>query len=705
MRLLEDGGCGCGYLLKDRVADLAQFADAVRRVATGGSVVDPQVIAALVDRPAEDDGELAELTRESARSSGSWRRAARTPGSASASCSAGARSKATSERSFTNWGSPPATTATVACLRYSRICARADGTSRRVPRNLRAGSVVAAQRGREDEAMSANCESDAPVGRPARSIDEFFERLYRRYGPRYVDLFKVFVWAAMCLFVVPAAVALLTAPWEPTLGEFLRCLVAYELPLALIAGPGTFVIARRAAPATFSWIGGRKTPADAPAAWRSTASGLPRWVGITTLWWAVWCVPPSIYTAATLHFEWYGYAIYFVALASLNSVVTVFFYLLFEQALRPVVREIAARLPAGHEPRSVMTLSVKALVLIPAINFFSAVVVGLTMKGELAPELYLGQIVLLALAVSLTLSLVLTLMFRNSVLRRIEDLRDAMRRVDRGELDTHVARLAGDELDDMGTSFNEMVCGLREREALRDHNAQLVVDLQRQARELQSSRARIVAASDAARRQVERDLHDGAQQGLLLLRLKLEMAALEARQASSAATATFDSLRSELDGALADLRDLAHGIYPTILELDGLSAALAEAARRAPTPTQLDCVGIDRYPTELEAAVYFCCVEALQNTAKHAGKGARAQITLTQRDDVLRVEVSDDGCGFASGATPSSGGLQNMIDRIGALGGVLQVQSAPGAGTKVRATIALTRALDAAAVRADPARL
>jgi signal transduction histidine kinase len=540
--------------------------------------------------------------------------------------------------------------------------------------------------------MPANRESDAPAGLPARSIDGVFERLYERVGPRYVDLFKVFLWAAICLFVVPADVALLTAPWAPDLGELVRCVLAYELVLGLIAGPGTFLIARWAAPATFSWIGGRTSPADAPEAWKSTVSGLPRWVAITWLWWAAWCVPPSLYTAATLHFEWYGYGIYLLGLAGLNGVVGVFFYLLFEQVLRPVVREIAARLPDGYEPRSVMTLSVKALVLIPAINFFSAVVVGLTVSDHLGPELYLGQVVLLALVVSLTLSLVLTLMFRNSVLRRIEDLRDAMRRVDRGDLDTHVARLAGDELDDMGTSFNEMVGGLRDREALRDHNAQLVVDLQRQARELQSSRARIVAASDAARRQVERDLHDGAQQGLLLLRLKLEMAAQEDGGISPAAAATFDALRSELDGALADLRDLAHGIYPTILEIDGVPAALRDAARRAPIPTRLDCAaaGGGRYPTELEAAVYFCCVEALQNTAKHAGEGARAQITLAEREHVVHFEVSDDGCGFGSCAASPTAGLQNMTDRIGALGGSLTITSTPGSGTKIVATIPLT---------------
>jgi signal transduction histidine kinase len=437
---------------------------------------------------------------------------------------------------------------------------------------------VAARRHRRDGAMTARASRGHHRQRRelvaarlrTRSIDRVFERLYRRFGARYLDLSKMFFWASICLFVVPGYALLLLAPWHPSLGEYARCVLAYELVLGLIAGPGTFVIARRAAPATFRWVAGNHAAADAPGAWASTVAGLPRWVGITALWWGAWCVPPSLYTATTLHFAWYGYPIYLLSLAALNGVVGVFFYLFFEQALRPVVREIAARLPADSDrPRSVMTLGVKALVLLPAINFFSAVVVGLLATngpGPQGPELYLGEIVLLALVVSLTLSLVLTLMFRNSILRRIADLRDAMRNVDHGDLATHVTPLAGDELDDMGTSFNEMVAGLRDRASLRDDNAKLVVDLQHQADQLQDSRARLVATSDAARRRVERDLHDGAQQRLVLLKLKLGMARAQVEGDPLAAAATIDELRDDLNCALSELRDLAHGIYPTILE-------------------------------------------------------------------------------------------------------------------------------------------
>jgi signal transduction histidine kinase len=516
------------------------------------------------------------------------------------------------------------------------------------------------------------------------SVDAVFDRLYRRFGPRYVDVCKAGVAVAVCGVVTPGYVAILTEPWHPTSAEYVRCLIAYELMLGLIAAPGTFVIARRAAPATFRWVAGDHAAADAPAAWASTVAGLPRWMGITSAWWLLWCLPASMYTAVTLGFAWYGYPIYILSVAAMVGVVGVFGYLLLERALRPVVREIAVLLPPDDPPpRSVMTLGVKALVLIPAINFFSAVVVALLVTEDTGPERRLADVVLLAVGVSLSLSLVLTLMFRNSVLRRVEDLRGSMRSVDRGDLTTHVVPLGGDELDDMGASFNEMVAGLRERVALREHNADLVGDLQRQADKLRDSRARLVAASDAARRQVERDLHDGAQQRLVVLGLKLALVGEQIKGDPAAAAAAISGLRDELDVAVAELRSLANGIYPAILESDGLPAALRDAARRAAIPTTIDCEGAGRYSTALEIAVYFCCLEALQNACKHAGPGARAHVHLSHRDGVLAFDIADDGRGFELSAAANGAGLQNMTDRIGALGGTLRIESAPGNGTTI----------------------
>jgi signal transduction histidine kinase len=153
------------------------------------------------------------------------------------------------------------------------------------------------------------------------------------------------------------------------------------------------------------------------------------------------------------------------------------------------------------------------------------------------------------------------------------------------------------------------------------------------------------------------------------------------------ASALVEHLRGDLDRALAELRDLAHGIYPPLLENEGLPGALGEAAQRAAIPTTLEADGAGRYPPELEAAVYFCCLEALQNAAKHGGDGARATITLAERDNALAFTVSDDGPGFDTASQNGSAGLQNMTDRIGALGGTLRIESAPGNGTKITGTL------------------
>jgi signal transduction histidine kinase len=146
-------------------------------------------------------------------------------------------------------------------------------------------------------------------------------------------------------------------------------------------------------------------------------------------------------------------------------------------------------------------------------------------------------------------------------------------------------------------------------------------------------------------------------------------------------------LQDEAGQALAELRDLAHGIYPQVLTSDGLSGALAEAARHAAIPATFTGDGVGRFAPEIEAAVYFCCLEALQNASKYAGDGASVQVKLSETDGELRFEVADDGAGFDPASANGSAGLQNMADRIGALGGELRIVSRSGAGTSVAGTI------------------
>jgi signal transduction histidine kinase len=205
--------------------------------------------------------------------------------------------------------------------------------------------------------------------------------------------------------------------------------------------------------------------------------------------------------------------------------------------------------------------------------------------------------------------------------------------------------------------------------------------------ELSASRARIVAAADHSRRQIERDLHDGAQQHLVALAVKLGLA----RQMLDGDRATVETLLEELRGdaqaTLTQLRELAHGIYPPLLMDRGLPEALRAAANRAVLPTEV-VADVARYDSEVEAAVYFCCLEAMQNAGKHAGEGAHITVTITASDTALEFEVADDGAGFDATHLGRTGhGFVNMADRLGAIGGALEVDSKAGAGTRIRGRI------------------
>ena len=214
--------------------------------------------------------------------------------------------------------------------------------------------------------------------------------------------------------------------------------------------------------------------------------------------------------------------------------------------------------------------------------------------------------------------------------------------------------------------------------------------VRKQAEELRASRARIVASADAARRQIERNLHDGAQQHLVALAVNLGLAQRLADADPSETKAMLGQLSADLKEAIQQLRDLAHGIYPPLLVDRGLGEALSAAAGRSALPTTVDATGVGRFTPEIEAAVYFCCLEALQNASKHAGAGARGTIRVWQEEGGLLFEVSDDGTGFDMASLRRLGaGFVNMADRVGAIGGSLTVDSAPGTGTRIGGRIPL----------------
>jgi signal transduction histidine kinase len=222
--------------------------------------------------------------------------------------------------------------------------------------------------------------------------------------------------------------------------------------------------------------------------------------------------------------------------------------------------------------------------------------------------------------------------------------------------------------------------------------AKLVEDLTAQAglvlrnvrliEELRASRQRLVAAQDEERRKLERNIHDGAQQQLVALSIKLGLAEGLIGREPEKARELLAALRAESTDALEDLRDLARGIYPPLLADQGLAAALSAQARKSPIPVAVESDGIGRYTEEVEATVYFCALEAMQNVAKYSG-ATSATVRLGAPDGHLVFEVEDDGRGFDPAATGYGTGLQGMADRLDAIGGTLMVRSARGAGTTI----------------------
>ena len=248
-----------------------------------------------------------------------------------------------------------------------------------------------------------------------------------------------------------------------------------------------------------------------------------------------------------------------------------------------------------------------------------------------------------------------------------------------------VVRKSGEALS---PTEERLMDGLASQAGLVLHSAGLQDQLSRRMLELRQSRHRLVTAQDEARRRLERDLHDGAQQNLVSLRMKLGLAASVAREKPDSLEPLLQEMQSELGDALDSLRNLARGVYPPLLEAEGLKAALRARARQVPISIDVQC-GPERYPRELEGAVYFCCSEALQNLSKHS-RATRGSVRVWCEDGRLCFEVGDNGRGLDAARAKSGGGLQNIRDRLDVLGGAVDVSSAPGTGARVAGWVPLS---------------
>jgi signal transduction histidine kinase len=226
-------------------------------------------------------------------------------------------------------------------------------------------------------------------------------------------------------------------------------------------------------------------------------------------------------------------------------------------------------------------------------------------------------------------------------------------------------------------------------------NVRLTEELLARLEDLRASRQRLVAAQDEERRKLERNLHDGAQQQLVALSVKARLAQQLARRDPTKVAQMLEQIQADTSDALENLRDLARGIYPPLLADKGLVAALEAQARKAAVPTTVQGNGIGRFGQDVEAAVYFSCLEGLQNVAKYAA-ASRATIALSNGDGSLTFTVPDDGAGFDSTTTSYGTGLQGIAYRLAALGGTLVVTSEQGVGTTLEGQ------LPSAARRAGP---
>jgi signal transduction histidine kinase len=233
--------------------------------------------------------------------------------------------------------------------------------------------------------------------------------------------------------------------------------------------------------------------------------------------------------------------------------------------------------------------------------------------------------------------------------------------------------------DPMNPARETLVRDLAAQAGLVLRNVRLIEDLR-------ASRQRLVSAQDEERRRLERDIHDGVQQQLVALTVQLRLAEQLVDRDPAKAREHLSALQQRTNEALEDLRDLAHGIYPPLLADKGLPTALQAQARKSPVPVTVEANAVARYPQAVESAVYFSCLEALNNVAKYAGAD-HVSMTIEQRNGSLLFEVADDGRGFDADGTSYGTGLQGIADRLDAIGGTIHISSEPGRGTRLTGTV------------------
>lgn len=504
-------------------------------------------------------------------------------------------------------------------------------------------------------------------------LERAWDALYARHKPRYLHLVLIGTCVTVCLLAIPLWAAIDSRP--PTRHVADPWMIGIETLLGIVVGiPVIWLVFLVRHRTLVRWLAG-KPGADPFAAWTSVVR-MPGSVAIVlAIFWLTISVPVHIVAARASSLHTPGLIVSCITSGFVLLGVGVFLVLMLERAMIPVAKDAARHAPPeAGQPHGWLDLRRRLIVVTGAIAIFTGAAVGsLTVGHGSHREEELMHMFVASCVAAVTITLALTLMLRRSLLSRLDEIRSALDGVRAGRLDLSLTPTNGDELDEVGAAFNDMVGRLASYEA-----------------DMRATRARLVSAASDERRRIERDLHDGVQQYLALLGLQLSNIQRQADPVKASALA--DEARQTLNDASAELRAIAHGIYPVVLEHSGLEPALTVAAGRSTIRTRVAVENIGRMARECENAVYYCCLEALQNANKHAGQAATATISLWLNGEHLEFSIADDGVGFTPGSS-SGRGLTNMRDRIGVFGGDVAVVSAPGAGTRVEGRVPLAGAV------------
>jgi len=492
-----------------------------------------------------------------------------------------------------------------------------------------------------------------------RWLERSLEGLLQRLGPRYLSVLRLLVLLIVVLVADSLVGLLLYVHFDPDLVEFTRVMLVSNGVILCVALAWLMPKWRRFARPIELVLAGARDPDHLVAAWQSiktftldhlrsgVAAGILALVLATA--YGTWEVDFSALDAAIAIFAQLITLVFITALA----------WPVIELAQRPVRRMLGPLVPRGQpsQPEG-PTLGIRVALSILGISLVTGAGVAIVATIDDTVESF-GGLLLVATATSLSFGGLLAVLLSRSLLAPLDDLLDTARLVTAGRLDLRVAVTSSDEIGEVAGAFNEMLDAI-----------------ERSSAEVRASRERIVAASDAERRRIERNIHDGAQQQLVAL--ALELRTMQARlgyepEAVSRLEAALDHLQTALD----DLRELAQGLHPSILSTDGLAPALQQLAERATGAVTVEADG-QRWPEMIESTAWFVASEALANVAKYA-HASSVSVSAKQRDGHLVVTITDDGIGGAHADEGS--GLRGLADRVEAVGGLFDVVSPPGAGT------------------------